>query len=323
MITKVTSSSGSGRKASRSCRSRRPISRAGRCLLARSTSSSRPGKIGPALGVLVVGEAVAEQRQDVAAPHEVDLVDRVRLLDAEQRHRLLVARRGGHGADLGKDGQAVAADRDQAVEGVGEHHRQRVGRRQEAERAVLHDLAVDQGQGLVDARGVVEARIQGLEEVGGDLAEEAQLVVHAQQEGLVEDGGEEGRAVVVALDVDDGDAGAGGGGAELVLQRVGRFADELVHLVALLEVDVDEVVAARLAVARQDLAVDVDPGDFRDLARRRVEVAQQLFQPLQLLPRLSCHRGLRTGSRPCRGRSASRCPSSWRRWRGCRRRARN
>ena len=114
--------------------------------------------------------------------------------------------------------------------------------------------------------------------VGGDLAEKLQLVGDAEQEGLVEHRGDEGRAEIVALDVEDDDAGPGGGGAQLFLQVFRRVADQFFHLVALLEIDVDDVVAAGLAVARQRLAVDVDPGHLGQFAGRRVEGAGQVAE---------------------------------------------
>ncbi len=96
--------------------------------------------------------------------------------------------------------------------------------------------------------------VEILEEPGGDLAEPVELIEHAGEKGLVEHGRGQGVGDLVAGDIRDEDAEStadfgelGGGG---VVPRLAGLTDSAVDVVPLVEVEIDDVVAAGGAVEK-------------------------------------------------------------------------
>ncbi|MYF04988.1 MAG: hypothetical protein F4230_08450 [Holophagales bacterium] len=125
-----------------------------------------------------------------------------------------------------------------------------------------------------------------LEEPRGDLAEEVELVVRPEQEGLVEHGGDQGVGHLVPGDVGHQDAGPllalAQAGDDLRAARLLRLAQPAVQVVALLEVEVDQVVSADRPQQRHRDPVHLHAAQVREVAGGRLRRQTDLLEIGQL-----------------------------------------
>ncbi len=233
-------------------------------------------------------QAVREEQQDVSRGQRIDLVDLVAFLVAEHpgRHELVeVGRRREHAERREGDHSAIA-QRAEAAELSGKDERLRVARRDETERAPGRDLAVDHRHVLVDGRGLVEALVDVLEELRRDLAKAIELVIHTEQERLMQHRGDHRVGEAMSRHVGHENAGPIAALPELGGHRLSVLAlgerDAPLQVIAPLEVDVDDVIAAEVPVQRQRAPVDVEAAQSGNGAGRSPQRLRQLAKVAQL-----------------------------------------
>ncbi len=137
---------------------------------------------------------------------------------------------------------------------VREHHREGHAGGEKAERGVLGDLAVDHRHVLVRARGLIEPRVQVLEQPARDLSIAIQFVDRPQQKRLVQHCGQQRVGHLVTGHVHDRDPRFVLATLEVVGDvetpfLTGAF-DPRVQIETLLEVDVGDVIAADRPIER-------------------------------------------------------------------------
>src|SRR5262245_7454783 len=145
-----------------------------------------------------------------------------------------------------------------------------MGGGEKPERGVFRDLAVDHRHELVQARGMVEPRIEILEQALGDVAVHVELVDGAQQERLMHHRGKQAIGCMMAGDVENGDARLSLAALQMLdnfrSALGGSLANSRVEVVSFLEVNVDDVISADAAIQGNGAAIHVDSVKRRNLA---------------------------------------------------------
>jgi hypothetical protein len=132
-------------------------------------------------------------------------------------------------------------------------------RRQKSKLPGPRNFPIGECDVLFKRKRPVEARVEVLEECRGDLSKAVELVQHPGEEGLVEHGGRQSIGDLVTRDVCDQYPGSISIARQLgrnpdLAVRLGLF-DSLVEVVTMLEVEVDDMVAARRSVQKDRVAL--------------------------------------------------------------------
>jgi hypothetical protein len=133
----------------------------------------------------------------------------------------------------------------------------------------------------------VRAIVDVFEELRSDGSVHFQFVDRAQEKRLVQHGRQDPVGDPVPGHVGEQDAGRLlrrlelGGDLSQVL--FARLFDARIHVVPLIEIKVNQVVAPDRPGERNQHAVDIDPRKFGDLARLRLELQANLLEVFQLL----------------------------------------
>ena len=160
-------------------------------------------------------------------------------------------------------------------------------RRNKTETTIVPDLSVDHGQELVDTRRPVEALVDVLEQLGGDLAEPIELVVDTEQECLMQHCGDKGVGDAVSGDVREQNTrtvtASPEGYRQVKLALSLGLLDSTGQVVAPIEVDVDDVVPADRFLERNRDPADIHPGQSGDFARTGFEGCGDLLEVPELV----------------------------------------
>src|SRR5713226_2686345 len=135
---------------------------------------------------------------------------------------------------------------------LGEDRRKRLSCGQKPEPGILRDLPVNHGDELVLTRRLVEPRVEVLEQPSRYLPEHVQFVDRPEEKGLMQHCGEERIGHTVSGDIEHGDPGHLLATVQVLNDLepsfVGAVPDSCLQVKSLLEVHVDQVIAAHHTV---------------------------------------------------------------------------